>query len=101
MVGVDKTTMVVTVDKLEELGLAERTPSAVDRRARVIKVTEAGEAKLAEGRRIVAGVQEAVLDTLPADEREAFVNALKRLVCDRLSTAPQCHPPLRRREHRA
>ncbi|HEY3728629.1 MAG TPA: MarR family winged helix-turn-helix transcriptional regulator [Solirubrobacteraceae bacterium] len=100
MVGLDKTTMVVTVDKLEQLGLAERTPSATDRRARVIKVTEAGEEKVAEGQRIVDAVQEAVLDTLPVDERDAFVNALKRLVSDRLSTAPECHPPLRRREPR-
>src|SRR2546423_15487263 len=38
----DKTTMVVTVDALEKAGLAERRPSATDRRARIIAVTEAG-----------------------------------------------------------
>ena len=36
MVGLDKTTMVVTVDELEKAGLAERRPSSSDRRARVI-----------------------------------------------------------------
>ena len=51
-IGLDKTTMVVTVDELERLGLAERTASATDRRARVIKVTAAGRRKVAEGQRM-------------------------------------------------
>src|SRR3982751_4178632 len=42
MCALDKTTMVVTVDALEKAGLAERRPSATDRRARIIAVTEAG-----------------------------------------------------------
>ena len=46
----DKTTMVVTVDALEKAGLAERRPSATDRRARIIAVTDAG-AQMAEGAR--------------------------------------------------
>ena len=42
LVGLDKTTMVVTVDELESAGLAERVPSETDRRARVISVTAEG-----------------------------------------------------------
>src|SRR6202011_3054060 len=45
MVGLDKTTMVVTVDELERLGWAERQLSPDDRRARIIAVTPAGERK--------------------------------------------------------
>ena len=101
MIGVDKTTMVVTVDELESKGLAERVPSPTDRRARVIKVTEAGRAKVAEGQEIVLRVQNAVLDALPESERATFVAALMKLVSGRLSTAPPCSPPLRRREQRA
>ena len=101
MIGLDKTTMVVTVDELERLGLAERVPSPTDRRARVIRVTAAGRERVAEGQRIVESVQTEVLATLPADEREAFVRGLVTLVSGRLSTAPECHPPLRRREQRA
>ena len=48
-IGLDKTTMVVTVDELEEKGLAERRPSSTDRRARVISVTKAGERTVARG----------------------------------------------------
>ena len=50
MVGLDKTTMVVTVDALEAAGLAERVPSPHDRRARVISVTAAGESVVERGR---------------------------------------------------
>ena len=50
-VGLDKTTMVVTIDELETAGLAERRPSQTDRRARVIGVTKAGQRKVARGRR--------------------------------------------------
>src|SRR5438270_9008030 len=48
MVGLDKTTMVVTVDELEGSGLAERCPAPHDRRARIIVVTPKGKGKVAE-----------------------------------------------------
>jgi MarR family transcriptional regulator for hemolysin len=101
MIGLDKTTMVVTVDELERKGLAERVPSPSDRRARVIKVTDEGRAKVAEGEEIMERVQNEVLDSLPLSERAAFVAALMKLVSGRLSSAPPCVPPVRRREQRA
>jgi MarR family transcriptional regulator for hemolysin len=70
--AMDKTTMVVTVDELERLGLAERRPSPTDRRARIINVTEAGAAKVAEGNAVVERLYGSVLDSLanpPACER--------------------------------
>src|SRR5947209_1782035 len=73
LIGLDKTTMVVTIDDLERKGLAERVPSPADRRARVIKVTDAGREKVTEGQRIVMGVQNDVLGALPPAERQAFV----------------------------
>ncbi len=100
LVGVDKTTMVVTVDELERLGLAHRRPSATDRRAHVIVVTAAGERKVAEGQAIIDRVQDEVLSALPAGERKAFLSALTRLLTGRLSEPVECNPPLRRREPR-
>jgi MarR family transcriptional regulator, transcriptional regulator for hemolysin len=79
-VGLDKTTMVVTLDELEAAGLAERRPAAGDRRARIVAVTKAGERKVTQGKQIVAKVQAEVLASLPAREREQFVAALARLV---------------------
>jgi MarR family transcriptional regulator for hemolysin len=100
LVGLDKTTMVVTIDELEAAGLAKRRPSPTDRRARVIAVTKAGERKVAEGREIMARVQEEVLATLPPRERQGLLDGLNRLISDRLSEPVVCSPPIRRREPR-
>lgn len=80
MSDLDKTTMVVTVDDLERAGLAERQPSPVDRRARIIAVTPAGEKVVSRAQRIVTRFYDDVLATLPAHERTSFVDALVRLV---------------------
>ena len=101
MIGLDKTTMVVTVDELEAAGLAERRPASEDRRARVIAVTKAGERKVREAQEIADRIQADVLDSLPARERKAFVDALTRLVSGRLSVATECAHPVRRRSPRA
>jgi MarR family transcriptional regulator for hemolysin len=98
LVGVDKTTMVVTVDELEAAGLAERRPSETDRRARVIVVTEAGESKVTEGREVIKAIQAGVLETLPARQRAIFLDSLATLVRERLAEPVECSPPLRRRE---
>ena len=100
LVGLDKTTMVVTLDELEAKGLAERRPSPTDRRARVIAVTVAGRAKLREAEEIAARVHEDVLSALPPRERQAFVDALVRLVSGRLSEPVECAQPVRRRASR-
>lgn len=99
--GLDKTTMVVTVDELEAAGLAERHPSPTDRRARIISVTAAGRRAAAEAQQIVERVQDEVLAVVPAGEREALVSGLARLVDGPLCAPAACHPPVRRRpEHR-
>lgn len=61
----DKTTMVVTVDALEQAGLAERRPSSKDRRARIIAVTEKGAQVAEESQKIVDGVHERALGSSP------------------------------------
>jgi MarR family transcriptional regulator, transcriptional regulator for hemolysin len=79
-VGLDKTTMVVTIDELEAGGLAERRPAAGDRRARIIAVTKAGRRKVARAREIMDEVQSEALDSLPARERALLLESLTRLV---------------------
>jgi MarR family transcriptional regulator for hemolysin len=80
LADLDKTTMVGTVDELERLGLAERRPSATDRRARIIAVTEKGRVAAEQGQEIVDHVHGDVLTALPATDRAAFVSALSLLV---------------------
>ena len=97
MVGLDKTTMVVTVDELERAGLAERVPSRTDRRARIIRVTPAGRRVVTKGEKVVSEIQEDVLASLPASERRALLGALENLVEGRLSTPAACSRAPRRR----
>jgi MarR family transcriptional regulator for hemolysin len=97
-VGLDKTTMVVTLDELEEEGLAKRVPSSEDRRARVVKVTKTGERKVAQGEEIVERIQEELLSELPAGDRKAFLGSLTRLVEE--ATPAACSKPVRRRAPR-
>lgn len=96
-VGLDKTTMVVTLDELETAGLAKRVPSAEDRRARIVTVTKAGRQKVAKAEAIVKQVQEDVLSALPEGDRQVFLDCLSSLVNDRLAEPVVCAQPVRRR----
>ncbi|MFB6841409.1 MarR family winged helix-turn-helix transcriptional regulator [Streptomyces sp. NPDC056361] len=96
----DKTTMVVTVDALEKAGLAERRPSSTDRRARIIAVTEEGAKVARESQRIVDGVHEGALGSLPEDERAVLVRALNRLATGHLETPVEGPRPARRARQR-
>ncbi|MFC4057141.1 MarR family winged helix-turn-helix transcriptional regulator [Planomonospora corallina] len=97
----DKTTMVVTVDALEEAGLAERRPSSTDRRARIVSVTEKGAETAKRSQEIVDDVHRAALGTLPDDEREVLVRALNRLVAGHLAVPAEVPQPVRRARQRA
>ncbi len=96
----DKTTMVVTVDALEKAGLAERRPSSADRRARIIAVTDAGAEVAARSQKIVDGVHEAALGSLPDEERAVLLRALNRLVTGHLETPVEGPRPARRARQR-
>jgi MarR family transcriptional regulator, transcriptional regulator for hemolysin len=99
--ALDKTTMVVTIDALERAGLVVRRTSSTDRRARVIAVTDAGRATVAEGERIVEQVQSDALAALPAAQRATFMRALRRLAAERLWAPSSCAPTVRRPAQRS
>src|SRR6478609_8249276 len=80
--ALDKTTMVVT---LEKPGLAERRLSHTDRRARIIAVTPAGKRAVGKAQAIVARMYGSVLAVLPEDDREIFLRSLSTLVASRLA----------------
>jgi DNA-binding MarR family transcriptional regulator len=96
LADLDKTTMVVTMDKLEEAGLAERRPARKDRRARIIHVTDEGRRVAAEATKIVDRVHGEVLAALPPVERDVFAAALGRLVDGYLAAPVECDQPVRR-----
>ncbi|MBB5800452.1 DNA-binding MarR family transcriptional regulator [Saccharothrix ecbatanensis] len=92
----DKTTMVVTVDALEQAGLAERRPSSTDRRARIVAVTEKGAELAKRSQQVVDGVHRAALESLPKKDRDALLHAMNLLVTGHLST-PVASPQTARR----
>jgi DNA-binding MarR family transcriptional regulator len=100
LVGIDKTTMVVTIDELEKDGLAERRPSPSDRRAHVIAVTKAGQRKLAKAEAVQAQVQGEALNALPTAQRKAFVEGLANMLEGLMADLPECTGAPRRREPR-
>lgn len=92
----DKTTMVITVDALEEAGLAGRRPSSTDRRARIIAVTEKGAEVAVRSQEIVDRVHEEALGSLPGEERDVLVRALTRLTQGHLENPVEGPTPTRR-----
>ena len=97
LVGLDKTTMVTTVDALEAGGLAERRASSTDRRARVVVVTPEGAQKVREAEAILDRVRDDVLGELEPEERQGFLSALGKLACGRLADPVPCSQSVRRR----
>ncbi len=91
--ALDKTTMVVTLDKLEKAGLAERRLSHTDRRARIVAVTPAGKRAVGKAQGIVARMYGGVLSVLPADDRDVFLRSLSTLVASRLAQPSHVEKP--------
>lgn len=96
----DKTTMVVTLDHLEQAGLAQRTPSPTDRRVRIVRITPAGEEAVAKARGVIDDLYAEVLGALAPGQRDALLDALMVLVTHGgplSAVEPNPHAPRRRR----
>ena len=76
--GVDPPYATEIVDRLEALGLAERTPDPADRRRRLVVLTAEGH-RLAERVRIVVGTPPEPLLELSRDELGELERFLRRL----------------------
>jgi len=76
---IDASTLVATLDALEQRGLAERRVMPEDRRKRAIHLTPAGEAALRRGRALAKRLGDELFGTLSADERRQFDVLLRKL----------------------
>jgi MarR family transcriptional regulator, lower aerobic nicotinate degradation pathway regulator len=77
--GIDPSTMVATLDVLEERGLAERHPHPDDRRKRSVHLTEEGKQALREGRKVAAATGRQVFAPLTPEERKQLHMLLLKL----------------------
>jgi DNA-binding MarR family transcriptional regulator len=78
-IGADKTRIIGVLDDLQRRGLIQRQPDPTDRRARVLELTEAGRTVCTAAQADIRRMEEALLDRLPAEDREAFLRALRTL----------------------
>jgi DNA-binding MarR family transcriptional regulator len=69
----------ILINRLADAGYAERVPDPTDRRATLVRVTEAGETVLAERRAKRAAVLRSRLTELSGTDRELLVAALPAL----------------------
>jgi DNA-binding MarR family transcriptional regulator len=80
LVALDRTTISLTVRRLEERGLVARQVSEKDRRAKLIRLTGAGRAFTEAVLPTVRAVQDKILAPLSASERELFRALLNKAV---------------------
>ena len=77
--GVDRNTIVLLLDDLEERGLVTRRRDPRDRRAHLVALTDAGRDVLGQGTDMARRTNDEVLSPLSADERGQLHALLSRL----------------------
>jgi DNA-binding MarR family transcriptional regulator len=75
----DKTRLIGLLDELEADGLITRTADPTDRRARIVTLTEAGEARHAAARSDIRAMEDEFLEELNPGERTRLRRTLGRL----------------------
>jgi DNA-binding MarR family transcriptional regulator len=81
-INYDKTRLIGLLDTLEAEGLLTRTPDPADRRARIVKLTREGRARLAAARRAVRGMESELLAGLGVRQRATLRRVLTTLAED-------------------
>ncbi|MDQ2758305.1 MAG: MarR family transcriptional regulator [Actinomycetota bacterium] len=96
LTGLDKTTMVVTLDGLEKAGLAHRRVLPSDRRARVVEVTPEGLVVLEKAHVVVDHLYQEVLGSLDPATAQGFLGCLSTLTAGVLAEPHAGSTPRRR-----
>jgi DNA-binding MarR family transcriptional regulator len=79
-VGVDRVSGADVIRRMERRGLFERNPSKKDKRAKLIKITDAGKAFANHVRPLMANAQTKLVEPLTLEEREEFLRLIMKLV---------------------
>ncbi len=77
-IAYDKVTIGGVVDRLCQKGFVQREPSQIDRRARVLRLTDKGQQVLTEARPIVEALQSNILSRLDGEEQEQLFALLTK-----------------------
>jgi DNA-binding MarR family transcriptional regulator len=79
-VGVDRTSGADVIRRLERRGFLIRAQSDLDRRAKIIKITESGKEFVSRVRPMMAQAQEKLVAPLDEGERAEFLRLINKLV---------------------
>lgn len=77
--GIDRSTVVSVIDRLQARSLVRRAPSEHDRRSYALCLTEAGNALLDQARPLVHAHEDRLAGDLSPDERDLLLSLLRRL----------------------
>lgn len=80
LVGIDRSTTALVVSKLEDAGLIERRDDEIDKRRKVITLSDAGHAMLARVSEPAQRARERALEPFSAQEGAQFLALLERFV---------------------
>ena len=86
--GIDRSTLADLVARMTAKGLLERERSALDARAKAVRLSETGQAALEAARPRVAAADKRILALLPKARREGFLDLLTSLT-DAADAAPE------------
>ena len=76
---VRRSVMVGLIDELESMGFVERRRHPADRRANALYLTAQGKQVLSRADRVAGQLDKELLEPIPADERQVFLEQLRRL----------------------
>ena len=77
--GIDRSTVVAVIDKLEGRGLVERSPAPKDRRSYALRLSEQGAELLQRARGLVADHEKRIAGDLQPTEQHQLIALLSRL----------------------
>lgn len=77
--GVDRSTVVAVIDRLQQRGLVERMPTPGDRRSNALQLADSGRALLARAKLLVAAHEKRIGAALTRKERAALTALLGKL----------------------
>lgn len=82
LIAYDRTTIGGVVDRLVEKGYLERSNSALDRRSKLLTVSDAGIAIIRQAGPYVQRAQERLVASLDASEQQELMRLLEKIVDD-------------------
>lgn len=77
--GIDRSTVVAVIDRLEERGLVERAAAPTDRRSYALRLSNQGAALLHRARELVEGHEKRIARDLSPAEQKQLISLLSRL----------------------